>query len=389
MASHEKSVPGEHNPRRYGASGGRSLSAPCGRLLTGLKVLDLSQFIPGPYATRLLADQGADVLKVEPPRGDPMRSLLSAGANTLSPVYQTLNRGKRIVCLDLKTNDGKRKFTGLAQRADVLLESYRPGVMARLGLDWPALRGGNPALIYCSLSGYGQSGRYREMVGHDINYCAAAGLYSAAPARGKPGFTFPPIADHVGAMLAANTILSALYAHARDGNGRYLDVSIYESVLAFRYLNNIRAAGGGIGHVDFLGGGAACYNIYTTADNRFITLGAVESKFWRAFCDAMGERGWRDRQHEPLPQQALTAEVQTRIGEQPLAHWNALLLEVECCYQPVPQDHRVLRHPQTVDRRLAVENDIRYPAWIDGRPPASPEPLEQLDPDATPGWLNA
>ena len=357
-------------------------------LLTGLKVLDLSQFIPGPYATRLLSDQGAEVIKVEPPRGDPMRSLLYAGKNALSPVYQALNRGKRIVCLDLKSDGDKRKFTDLAQSADVVLESFRPGVMTRLGLDWPALMIDNPALIYCSLSGYGQRGCYREKVGHDINYCAAAGLYSPDQWQGKPAFAFPPSADHAGAMLAANTILSALYARTRDGRGRYLDVSIYESVLAFRYLSNISAADMDIGHVDFLGGNAACYNIYTTADHRFITLGAVESKFWQAFCDAMDERNWHDRQHDSFPQRALIAEVQRRFGEQPLMHWDALLGGVECCYEPVPKDHRVLQHPQTVDRQLTVENDIRYPAWIDGHPAAAPKPLELID-SIAPGWLNS
>ncbi len=361
-------------------------------LLDGLKVLDLSQFIPGPYATRLLSDQGAEVIKVEPPRGDPMRSLLYAGKDALSPVYRTLNRGKRILCLDLKSTDDKQKFIALAQSADVLLESFRPGVMARLELDWPALGAVNPALIYCSLSGYGQNGRYREKPGHDINYCAAAGLYSPAQLPGKPAFAFPPIADHAGALLAANTILSALYARARarDGNGagRYLDVSIYESVLAFRYLSNLSAAGAEVGHVDFLGGNAACYNLYATADHRFVTLGAVEPKFWRAFCDAMGESGWRDRQHETFPQRALIAEVQARFGERSLAHWDALLDEVECCYQAVPEDHRVLRHPQTVDRQLAAGDDIRYPAWINGRPADTPNALEQLD-SSNPAWLSA
>ena len=357
-------------------------------LLSGLKVLDLSQFIPGPYATRLLCDQGAEVIKVEPPQGDPMRALLYGGEDALSPVYCAINRGKRILCLDLKSNAGKQTFTALARDADVLLESFRPGVMTRLGLDWPALSAGNSALIYCSLSGYGQQGRYREKVGHDINYCAAAGLYSPAKpqSQAKPAFAFPPIADHAGALLAANTILSALYAQSRHGGGRYLDVSIYESVLAFRYLSNLRAAGADIGHVDFLGGNAACYNIYTTADNRFVTLGAVESKFWRAFCEAMGERDWIDRQHDLLPQRDLIAEVQTRFGEAPLEHWNTRLLEVECCYEPVPPDHQVLRHPQTVDRQLASGHDIRYPAWVDGRPSVAPGSLEHLDSTALTGW---
>lgn len=358
-------------------------------LLHGLKVLDLSQFIPGPYATRLLCDQGAEVIKVEPPQGDPMRRLFYDGEDAMSPVYCALNRGKRILCIDLKSARGRDMLLELARGADVLLESFRPGVMRRLGLDWPALQSVNRALVYCSLSGYGQHGCYREVAGHDINYCAAAGLYSSARPPSKPAFAFPPLADHTGAMLATSTILSALYARARDGNGRFLDVSIYESALALRYIGNLRAAGAGIHHADFLGGGAACYNIYATADARFITLGAVEEKFWRAFCAAMREPNWASRQYEEIPQHALIAEVQARFGAEPLAHWEALLPAANCCYQSVPLDHEVLRHPQTRDRGLECGNDIRYPAWIDGQPPAAPIVLRHIDAGAAPGWLSS
>ena len=360
-----------------------------GRLLEGLKVLDLSQFIPGPYATRLLSDQGAEVIKVEPPLGDPMRFLLFDGDGAPSPVYQTLNRGKRILCLDLKSEHGRQTLLGLARSADVMLESFRPGVMARLGLDWHTMNEFNPALIYCSLTGYGQQGCYRNRAGHDINYFAVAGMFSPTQLKVKPALTFPPIADHTGAMLAAHTILSALFARSRDGSGHYLDVSIYESILAFRYLSNLSATPGDLGLVDYLGGNAACYNIYETADKRFITLGAVEPKFWLIFCDIMGKPNWVGRQQDPFPQRNLIKEVQTLFSRQPLAHWNSLLLEVECCYQPVPLDHQVLQHPQTVDRQLVTENDIRYPAWIDGQPVEAPVPLEQLDPTTSPGWLSS
>jgi len=360
-----------------------------GRLLEGLKVLDLSQFIPGPYATRMLSDQGAEVIKVEPPQGDPMRSLLFDGDGTPSPVYQTLNRGKRILRLDLKSEHGRQTLFGLVRGADVMLESFRPGVMARLGLDWQAMNAINPALIYCSLTGYGQHGHYRNRAGHDINYFAAAGLYSPAQLKEKPALIFPPIADHTGAMLATSTILSALFARSRDGGGHYLDVSIYESVLAFHYLSNLSATPGDLGLVDYLGGNAACYNIYETADRRFITLGAVEPKFWQIFCESMGAPDWFGRQQESFPQRALITEVQNRFSTHPLEYWNALLTEAGCCYEPVPQDHQVLQHPQTVDRQLVTGNDIRYPAWIDGRPVEAPAPLEQMESTTTPGWLNA
>ncbi len=374
------------------------MTCPVG-LLSGLKALDLSQYIPGPYATRMLSDQGAEVIKVEPPAGDPMRTLFfTAGrsseadsgdksadkSSAVSPIYQTLNRGKRILFLDLKSSQDKQKFIALAQHADMVLESFRPGVMARLGLDWPSLRAINPRLIYCSLSGYGQTGRYRERAGHDINYCAAAGLYSLP--LGRPKFAFPPLADHAAAMLAANSMLAALYARGRDGGGRYLDVSIYESALAFRYLSNFHAAGFDVAHVDFLGGGAACYNLYETADQRFVTLGAVEGKFWRAFCAAMGEPDWGARQYEALPQRELIAVVQARFAARPLAYWEATLRGVDCCYEAVPADHLVLQHPQTLDRRLAAGHDIRYPAWLDGKPVTAAGPLQQMDSTAA-GWL--
>lgn len=357
-------------------------------MLAGLRALDLSQFIPGPYATRILADQGAEVIKVEPPRGDAMRELWHDG-DGVSPVYAALNRGKRIWRADLKDAHCKNMFLELVRGADALLESFRPGVMRRLGLDWRALQKVNPKLIYCSLSGYGQNGVLRETAGHDINYCAAAGLFSSESPRApaKPAFAFPPLADHASSLLAANAILSALYARAQDGRGRYLDISIYESALAFRYLGNLRAAGARIRHYDFLSGGAACYNIYRTADSRYVTLGAVEEKFWHAFCDALGESAWRARQYESFPQCALIREVQTRIGAQPLAHWEKLLGEVDCCYQAVPRDNEVLHHAQTRARKLQCGHDIAYPAWVDAEP--SPQPRAREEICGAPVWKSA
>lgn len=164
---------------------------PDSRFLTGYRIIDLSQYIPGPFATRLLADHGAEVIKIEPPHGDPMRHFLKPEGDTPSPLYRHLNRGKKIVRLDLKTDAGKALFTRLLASADVLLESFRPGVMARLGFGRETLQEINPKLIHCALSGFGQTGPYRERGGHDLTYCAVSGALSASGTVERPVMTFP------------------------------------------------------------------------------------------------------------------------------------------------------------------------------------------------------
>ena len=347
-------------------------------ILTGLRVLDLSQFIPGPYATRTLADLGATVLKIEPPAGDPLR-YLHEPQGSICPIYDLVNRGKQVCALDLKTEAGKATLNRWISEADVLLESFRPGVMQRLGLDWPACQKHNPKLIYCSLSGYGQTGPYRLRVGHDINYCAAAGLLTRPTANHR--FAFPPLADHTAAMLASHAILAALYARERTGQGRQLDVSIYESMLAFQYMNAPAAQRDDFPVNQFLGGGAACYNLYHTQDDQFISLGAVEPKFWANFCEAVGRPDWAARQLEPLPQQDLIGEVQNLIGSKPLAQWHALLDPCECCYEPLPEAGACWQHPHTRDRQLASGDNTAYPAWIDGSPAAAPPAWKQATPE--------
>ncbi|OHC80123.1 MAG: hypothetical protein A3B62_05125 [Rhodospirillales bacterium RIFCSPLOWO2_01_FULL_65_14] len=296
--------------------------------LAGVRVLDLSQFLPGPFATQLLADMGAGVLKVEPPAGDPLRRMdmmsgRPAPGDAPTPYYETVNAGKTVVRVDLKSEAGKNAFTRLVEAADVLLESYRPGVMERLGFGRERLAALNPGLIHCALSGYGQTGPKRLKAGHDINYIASTGALSASGVAERPIAMYPPAADYASALQAALAITGALVRRAKDGKGAFIDVSLAESMLAWQAWGLTAAAAGAKPALagNLLSGGAACYQVYRTKDGRFVTLGALEAHFWKNFCEAMGHPDWIARQHETMPQTALIAEVAQAFGARPLTHW--------------------------------------------------------------------
>jgi alpha-methylacyl-CoA racemase len=298
-------------------------------LLKGVRVLDLSQYIPGPYASLQLAELGAEVIKVEVPGGDPMRTF-GVKKGGISAFYTHLNRGKHIVELNLKQEEGQATFKELLSSANILLEGFRPGTLKRLGFAPENLANINPNLIVCSLSGFGQDGPDALRGGHDLGYAARAGLYSGK--RTKPAPIFPPVADHAGALQALSAMLAALYQQEKTGRGCNLDISLVDPVLAWQYLLDSDAVSG---HIS---GDAAYYNIYETADNRFVTLAALEAKFWSAFCTAVSRPEWVDRQAEPMPQTSLIAELNDLLGDQPLSYWQATFDGVDCCFEPVPLD---------------------------------------------------
>ena len=332
-------------------------------MLDDVRVIDLSQYIPGPFATRQLADLGAEVIKVEPPGGDPMRRFMHSDSTAPSPVYQHLNRGKRICELDLKSVDGREALAALIVDADILLESYRPGVLARLGFDREQLAQINPGLIHCSLSGYGQTGPYAERSGHDINYCALSSQSIVSGTAEQPVIAYPPIADHAAALQAAVAMLAALHARKSRDSGIYLDISITESILAWQYLPMLAQADERA--TKMLNGGAACYNLYQCADGEFISLGAIEPVFWRNFCNALEQPEWIDRQLASMPQQALIAEVAAVFARRPRVQWQALLDQVDCCFEILFSSDNLAQHPQLKSRRALSTAGPTYPAWID------------------------
>ncbi len=362
---------------------------PNAEFLRGYRVLDLSQYIPGPFAARSLADLGAEVVKIEPPGGDPMRQLdFTEGGEALSPLYRHLNRGKTIACLNLKTERHRETLRKLLTTADVLVESYRPGVLARLGFGREYLATINPSLIHCALSGFGQTGPYQQRAGHDLTYCAVSGALSASGTRRRPVMTFPPIADHAGALQAVNGILAALLSRSRNGKGYFLDIALSESLLAWQYpaLFESRSGNNPDRETLLLNGGAAFYNIYATADHRFVALAALEEKFWRRFCQAVGHSEWIDRQREPLPQKPLIGEVEALFAKRPLKEWVTVLADVDCCFEPVPLLTEVSSHPQIQSRELLSGFEPRYPAWIDDQPLPATKELHVLAENESPSW---
>ncbi|MGB0670627.1 MAG: CaiB/BaiF CoA transferase family protein [Rhodospirillales bacterium] len=359
--------------------------------LSGIRVLDLSQYLPGPFATQQLADMGADVIKVEPPKRDPLYYGLG-GDETFSADYQVMNAGKRICVLDLKTEEAKATFTRMLGRADVLMESFRPGVMDRLGFGPERLKEINPRLVHCALSGFGQTGPYRLVTGHDLSYVALSGGLANSGTVETPVITWPPMSDHAGAAQAVTGILGALVRRARTGEGASIDVSMAESLMAWQAdgftaaLKKSPKRG-----QDIINGGAAFYQIYACADGCFVALCPLEPKYWANFCTAVGRTDWIDRQGEALPQTALIADVAGLFKTRDRAAWDALLLEADCCYQGILDYSEVPDHPHTRARGFVKKSEDRvevlFPAYVDGNPPSDRAPLAEVGAeDVLSGW---
>jgi len=352
---------------------------PLAEFLRGIRVIDVSQFIPGPQAALHLADLGAEVVKVEPPGGEPMRSFPPLDPDGVGAPYKLVNRGKTVIELDLKSQAGKRAFAELIAAADVLVESYRPGVLDRLGFPRAEFERLNARLVHVALTGFGQTGPYRTRAGHDINYMALAGGLAASGTKERPVAAYPPTADHASALQAALAAVAALFRRSESGRGAFIDVSLAETVLAWQAIPlTLARRPGEAPHrgAQILNGGTARYHVYRTADGKFLTLGAVEQKFWAAFCGAVGRPEWIARYDDPLPQSALIAEVEALIASRPLADWERAIDPSDCCFHPVVELADVPDHPQISARGLVHRVadtpaliETLFPAWVDGEPP--------------------
>ncbi len=328
--------------------------------LEGIRVLDLSRLLPGPFCAMLLADLGADVIKIESPGlGDYLRAIFPfvtdpRTGEKVGAHYLMVNRNKKSVALNFRNARGKEIFLQLARKADVILESFRPGAVERWGVGYDAIRAINPGIVYCSLSGYGQTGPYRDRAGHDLNYVALTGLLAANGRAGDP--PVPPaaqIADLSGSMYAAVSILAALIGRGKTGEGQYLDVSLFESGLAWTgtIIGGTLAAGEKIERGrNQLNGGMACYNVYETRDGKFITIAAIEPHFWVAFCKAVSRESWIPRQYDFDP----IAEVAAMFKTRALDEWLSLFQDIDACIEPVRDFREAFDHPQVKHRGLAV-----------------------------------
>ncbi len=350
--------------------------------LTGVKVLDLSRYRPGPFAGMLLADMGAEVLKIEGPDGDDMQHLGPRDADGAPIFYPSLNGGKKVRRMNLKDAAARAEFLELVESADVLLETFRPGVMARLGLGYAVLAQVNPRLIYCGVSGYGANGPLAGAAGHDANYLAQTGvLYRNG--RGTCSYFDPPISDDVGALLAVIAIQGALREREQSGRGCLIDTGLADSVWPLQsfQLADFGKRGYSPGPEEtYLNDGAAWYRAYPTRDGRHVALGAAGGVFWKRFCEAAGRIDWIAREHEPLPQRALIAEVGALIAAMTLAECVERFVPADCCVSPVLSLDEALESEQVAVRRLVRRGgdgalQALFPAWVDGEPPALREPM--------------
>jgi len=347
---------------------------PWGECLSGLKVLDLSRHLPGPLSSLLLVDLGASVLKIEPPAGDEMRIIGPIGARGKSIYFEAVNAGKVSMKLDLRAEAGKARFLELADEADILLESFRPGTLDRLGLGHETLLKRNPGLIFCSLSGFGATGPRRDQAGHDNNYLSLNGALAGTGLEDLPVFFDPPVADVTGSMMATIAMLAAVNRRARDGKGCFLDMSLADSVMpliSFPLAGLDAGRGAPVREGELLNGGAARYRVYRCADGKFATLGAIEPKFWIAFCEAAGHPEWILRYEDPLPQTDLIAEVTEFFAALTQAEATTRLEPADCCYAPVLTLDQAVETEQIQARGLVRRGtdghwQALFPGQIDG-----------------------
>jgi crotonobetainyl-CoA:carnitine CoA-transferase CaiB-like acyl-CoA transferase len=335
--------------------------------LEGIKILDLSRLLPGPFCSMLLADFGADVVKVEDPKiGDYIRWWPPRmGRN--SGFHVVLNRNKRSLTLNLKSPEGKEIFQQLVHTTDVVLESFRPGVMERLGLGYEKLSKTNPNLIYCAITGYGRTGPRSQKAGHDINYLALGGALSHSGRENGPTLSGVQIADlGGGAIMAAFSIVAALLARGRQGEGQYIDISMLDGSLTWnclrwgKYLADQKIPRPGD---DMLNHGFACYNIYKTKDGRYMALGALEPKFWQGFCESVGRSNWNQENYfQPGPhQRILQDEIAELFRRKTQADWIAHFGNHDCCCEPVLNLDEVLADPHLRAREMVVE--LVHESW--------------------------
>jgi alpha-methylacyl-CoA racemase len=333
--------------------------------LEGVRVLDLSRLLPGGFCSLLLADFGADVLKVEDTgMGDYVRwappHYEGAAESAGSALFLALNRNKRSIRVNLKEPDGREVLLRLAREHDVVLESFRPGVLGRLGVGYERLREENPGLVYCAISGYGQDGPYVQRSGHDMNYLGLIGLLGLTGERhGPPVQPAGQIADiGGGALMAAFGILAALRERDRSGQGQLVDVSMADGALSWLAMVAARYFADGTvprrGELE-LAGGIICYRPYECADG-WVTLGALEPKFWQAFCRGVGREDLVERQFE-RPGTPAHSEVEAIFRGRTRDEWRAFASEHDCCLEPVLDLDEALRSELVRARDMVVELD--------------------------------
>lgn len=317
--------------------------------LAGITVLDLSRLLPGPYCSMILADHGARVIAIEDKRFLADELFIT-----------TLNRNKEHMSLNLKTPEGKEIFFRLVENADVLLEGFRPGVVHKLGIDYDTVRNINSKLIYCSITGYGQTGPFRHRAGHDVNFLGYSGVLDlfGEPDR-PPSIPGVQIADIAGGgMNAAIGILLALAARERTGKGQYIDISMTDAMVSLLPLTLFlqqRTGEKPRRGESLLSHRYACYNTYETSDERYISIGAVENRFWKLLCEHLGVPEYAPLQYEENHRIEILDFMRTTFKQKTLAQWESELADVDTCWGPIRTLTEVLQDPLFLERNMVAD----------------------------------
>ena len=353
-------------------------------LLSGIRVLDLSLQLPGPFCTMMMADYGADVVKIDEPNPR-VRNPFAAEDPGTGPVDRYLNRGKRSMTIHLKTEEGKAIFLRLAETADVVVEGFRPGVVRRLGIDYEAVSAVNPRIVFCSISGYGQDGPMRDVPGHDVNYLSYAGVLGLCGRKGDEPTLLPVQLGDVfgGSMMALSGILMALLGRERTGKGGRVDVSMTDGAMASLALPAAAWLGGGAPQVRGslpLTGMFPCYEVYPCSDGGFLSVGALEAWFWKALTSALGREDLAGKQYATGAEgESVKEALRAVFRTLPRDEWVKRLAGIDACVSPVLDLPEALHHPNTASRRMVVDvesplggtdRQLGMPIKIDGVPEA-------------------
>ncbi len=316
--------------------------------LKGLTVLDLSRLLPGPFCSMILADHGARVIAIED-----RRYAAEAGINS------SVMRNKAHITLNLKSEQGREIFLKMAQTADIVLEGFRPGVTRRLGVDYESVKKVNPKIIYCSISGYGQTGPYQNTAGHDVNYLSVAGVLDViGPKDGAPSIPGIQIADMAGGgMYGVIGILMALHSRHETGKGQYIDISMTDGALSLMslVLSLGQLTGGAVKRSDsILSHRYACYNTYETADHRYLSIGAVENRFWKNLCVYFDRPEYIPLQYDDAHREAIIEFFRKKFMEKTLGQWYDAFSDLDICWGPVQTLAEALDDPLFRHREMVV-----------------------------------
>jgi alpha-methylacyl-CoA racemase len=355
-------------------------------MLKGIQVIDFTNYIPGPFTTLRLAELGAEVIKVEPPEGDPARH------NGNDMVFRAHNRGKKSIVLDLKQEEGKGIALDLIRQADVLIESFRPGVMEKLGLGYEAVSSIHPAIIYCSITGYGNKGKMSQLGSHDLNYMSVSGALAQMKDRsGRPVHPSHTLADYIGGLTASERILAGLVARGISGEGSYHCISLAES-MASLMTNHvlIEKETGYRNGVQVLNGTVISYGLYETKDKEFVSLAALEPKFWRSFCQTLGREDWLSAHYsKPESENQVYCELVDLFKSRTQSEWSVFGQEVDCCLTPVLEAGQLVEYPffketgfVTGDGQVKIYGDLNQGAAT--TPPEKGEQTKEVLRD----WLD-